>query len=113
MLVGGAIPAAVWPGLGRTRAVCEVAGIRPGAAESTSKPAEVVARRRYARALLITERGAGRMTDVYIIESWFGERLNVRSVYAADADDALQTHELHYPGEHIVSVQRGDGLGVR
>jgi len=30
--------------------------------------------------------------DVYIIESWFGERLNVRHVYAADADDALQTH---------------------
>jgi hypothetical protein len=53
------------------------------------------------------------MNDVYIIESWFGERLNVRQVYAADADDALQTHELHYPGEHIVSVQRGDGLSVR
>ena len=31
-------------------------------------------------------------------------------VYAADADDALQTHALHYPGEHIVSMQRGDGL---
>ena len=28
MLVGEAIPAAVWPRLGRTRAVCEVAGIR-------------------------------------------------------------------------------------
>jgi hypothetical protein len=28
------------------------------------------------------------MNDVYIIESWFGERLNVRQVYAADADDA-------------------------
>jgi hypothetical protein len=53
------------------------------------------------------------MTDVYIIESFFGERLNVRSVYAADADDALQTHELHYPGEDIVSMQRGDGLNVR
>jgi hypothetical protein len=25
------------------------------------------------------------MNDVYIIESWFGERLNVRNVYAADA----------------------------
>jgi hypothetical protein len=74
---------------------------------------EVVARRRYARALFITQRGAGRMNDVYIIESWFGERLNVRTVYAADADDALQTHELHYPGDHIVSVQRGDGLSVR
>jgi hypothetical protein len=37
-------------------------------------------------------------------------RLNVRHVYAADADDALQTHALHYPGEHIVSMQRGDGL---
>jgi hypothetical protein len=57
--------------------------------------------------------GAGRMNDVYIIESWFGERRNLRQVYAADADDALQTHELHYPGEHIVSVQRGDGLSVR
>ena len=57
--------------------------------------------------------GAGRMNDVYIIESWFGERRNVRTVYAADADDALQTQELHYPGEHIVSVQRGDGLSVR
>ena len=57
--------------------------------------------------------GAGRMNDVYIIESWFDERLNVRTVYAADADDALQTHELHYPGEHIVSMQRGDGLSVR
>ena len=34
-------------------------------------------------------------------------RLNVRHVYAADADDALQTHALHYPGEHIVSMQRG------
>jgi len=53
------------------------------------------------------------MNDVYIIESWFGERLNVRHVYAADADDALQTHELHYPGERILSVQRGDGLSVR
>ena len=53
------------------------------------------------------------MNDVYIIESWFGERLNVRHVYAADADDALQTHALHYPGEHIVSMQRGDGLSGR
>ena len=53
------------------------------------------------------------MNDVYIIESWFGERRNLRQVYAADADDALQTHELHYPGEHVVSVQRGDGLSVR
>jgi hypothetical protein len=53
------------------------------------------------------------MNDVYIIKSWFGERLNVRQVYAADADDALQTHELHYPGEYIASVQRGDGLSVR
>jgi hypothetical protein len=53
------------------------------------------------------------MNDVYIVESWFGERLNVRQVCAADADDALQTHELHYPAEHIVSVQRGDGLSVR
>jgi hypothetical protein len=58
-------------------------------------------------------RGAGRMNDVYIIESWFGERRNVRHVYAADADDALQTHALHYPGERILSVQRGDGLSVR
>jgi hypothetical protein len=48
------------------------------------------------------------MNDVYIIESWLGERLKVRTVCAADADDALQTHELHYPGERIVSVQRGD-----
>jgi hypothetical protein len=38
---------------------------------------------------------------------------SVRNVYAADADDALQTHGLHYPSEHIVSVQRGDGLSVR
>jgi hypothetical protein len=29
--------------------------------------------------------------------------------HAADADDALQTHALHYPGEHIVSMQRGMG----
>ena len=74
---------------------------------------EVVARRRYAPTRLITKRGAGRMNDVYVIEIWLGERLNVRNVYAADADDALHTHELHYPGEHIVSVQRGDGLSVR
>ena len=73
---------------------------------------EVVARQRYARALFITERGAGRRNDVYIIESWFGHRRNVRNVYAADADDALQTHALHYPGEYIVSVQRGDGPSV-
>jgi hypothetical protein len=53
------------------------------------------------------------MSDVYIFESWFGERLNVRNVFAADADDELQTHELHYPGDHIVRVQRGDGLSVR
>ena len=53
------------------------------------------------------------MNDVYIIKSWFGERLNVRQVYAADADDTLQTHELHDPDEHIVSVQRRDGLSVR
>jgi hypothetical protein len=53
------------------------------------------------------------MNDVYIIESWFGGRLNMRNVYAADVDDALHTHELHYPGEHIVSVQCGDGLSVR
>ena len=53
------------------------------------------------------------MNDVCIIESWFGERLNVRTVYAADADDALQTHELHYPGEYIATVQCGDGLSVR
>jgi hypothetical protein len=53
------------------------------------------------------------MNDVFIIESWFDERLNLRTVYAADADDALQTHVLHYPGEHIVSMQRGDGLSVR
>ena len=50
------------------------------------------------------------MADVYIIESWFGERRNVRHVYAADADDALQTHALHYPGERILSVQAGMGL---
>jgi hypothetical protein len=43
------------------------------------------------------EPGGGSVNDVYIIESWFGERLNVRQVYAADADDALQTHELHFP----------------
>src|SRR6476661_10949608 len=55
-------------------------------------------------------RGAGRMNDVYIIESWFGKRRNVRHVYAADADDALQTHALHYPSQHIVSAQRGEGL---
>jgi hypothetical protein len=30
------------------------------------------------------------MNDVYIIKSGLGERLNVRQVYAADADDALQ-----------------------
>jgi len=53
------------------------------------------------------------MNDVYIVESWCGERLSVRNVYAADADGALQTHEFHYPGEHIVSVQREDGLSVR
>jgi hypothetical protein len=29
--------------------------------------------------------------------------VNVRHVYAADADDALQTHALHYPGERILS----------
>lgn len=50
------------------------------------------------------------MNDVYIIESWLGERRKVRQVYAADAGEALQTHALHYPGEHIVSMQRGDGL---
>jgi hypothetical protein len=53
------------------------------------------------------------MNDVYIIESWLGERLNVREVYAADSDDAVQTHQMHYPGARIVSVQRGDGLSVR
>ena len=37
------------------------------------------------------------MNDVYIIESWFGERRNLRQVYAADADDALQTHECITP----------------
>jgi hypothetical protein len=30
--------------------------------------------------------GAGRMNDVLVIGSWFGERLNVRNVDAADAD---------------------------
>ncbi|WP_019973400.1 hypothetical protein [Mycobacterium sp. 141] len=45
------------------------------------------------------------MNDIYVIESWFGERRNVRNVCAADEDDACQTHELHYPGEHIVSVR--------
>ena len=35
------------------------------------------------------------MNDVYIIESWFGERLNVRQVYAADADDAFRTLEAY------------------
>ena len=53
------------------------------------------------------------MNDVYVIESWLGERLNRRTVYAADADDALHTHALLYPGEDIVSMQRGDGLNVR
>jgi hypothetical protein len=53
------------------------------------------------------------MNDVYIIESWFGERRNVRHVYAADPDDALHTHALNYPGEDIVSMQRGDELSVR
>ncbi|WP_018603067.1 hypothetical protein [Mycobacterium sp. 155] len=45
------------------------------------------------------------MNDIYVIESWFGERRNVRNVCAADEDDAFQTHELHYPGERIVSVR--------
>ena len=53
------------------------------------------------------------MNDVYIIESWHGERLNRRNVHAADADDALHTHQLHYPGEHIRSVRPGDGLSLR
>ena len=53
------------------------------------------------------------MNDVCIIESWLSERLDVRHVHAADSDDALQTHALHYPGERILSVQRGDGLSVR
>ena len=53
------------------------------------------------------------MNDVYIIESWFGERRNVRNVHAADADDARQTHGLHYPSERIVSVQPGDGFSLR
>jgi hypothetical protein len=44
------------------------------------------------------------MNDVYIIESWFGERLNVRQVYAADPDDALQTHELHYRRRRLAGV---------
>ena len=45
------------------------------------------------------------MHDIYVIESWFGQRLTVRNVCAADADDAFHTHELHYPGELIVSVR--------
>ena len=45
------------------------------------------------------------MNDIYVIESWYGERRNVRNVCAADEDDAFQTHELHYPGELIVSVR--------
>jgi hypothetical protein len=53
------------------------------------------------------------MNDVYIIESWFGERRNVRNVHAADADDARQTHGLHYPSERIVSVRPGDGFSLR
>ena len=53
------------------------------------------------------------MNDVSIIESWFGERRNIRNVHAADVDDARQTHGLHYPGECIVSVRPGDGLSLR
>jgi hypothetical protein len=58
-----------------------------------------------ASAMDITHSGGSRMNDMYVIESWFGERLNVRNVCAADEHDACQTHELHYPGELIVSVR--------
>lgn len=51
------------------------------------------------------------MDDVYVIESRFGERRNVRNVCAADAEDAFQTHELHYPGELIVSVRAAGPCG--
>jgi hypothetical protein len=53
------------------------------------------------------------MNDVYIIESWLGERLNVREVYAADSDDAVQTHQMHYPGARIVSVCAYNGRSSR
>jgi hypothetical protein len=45
------------------------------------------------------------MHDIYVMESRFGQRLTVRNVCAADADDAVHTHELHYPGERIASVR--------
>ena len=46
------------------------------------------------------------MNDVYSVKSttWGGCR-RVRDVYAADEDDARETHELHYPGELIVNVR--------
>jgi hypothetical protein len=46
------------------------------------------------------------MNDVYIIKSrlWGGEPC-VRTVFASDEEDACQAHQLHYPGELVVSVQ--------
>ena len=45
------------------------------------------------------------MNDVYIIESWFGERRNVRHVYAADADDAERSTTVSRgPDSHFEPV---------
>ena len=47
------------------------------------------------------------MHDVFIVisEGWGGEHM-VRTVYAADQDDARQTHQENYADEPIVAVHQ-------
>ena len=47
------------------------------------------------------------MHDVFIVisEARDGEHI-ARTVYAADLDDARQTHQVNYAGEPIVEVQQ-------
>jgi hypothetical protein len=47
------------------------------------------------------------MHDVFIVisEGWGGAHM-VRTVYAADQDDARQTHQANYADEPIVAVHQ-------
>ena len=49
----------------------------------------------------------GEMHDVYIVisEGWGGAHV-VRTVYAADEDDARQTHQDNYADEPLVAVHQ-------
>ena len=53
------------------------------------------------------DHGGGEMHDVFIVISEGGDGEHIaRTIYAANEDDARQTHQENYPDEPIVAVHQ-------